>query len=333
MPSTEEHSIIVVGEPIDTKEEFARLAEESHVAFVGKKSNRAEILSALKELTSKGDRTYDALVTLHSVPYGKRDKEFFEPLGKGLKFVTGMGAGYDSVDLGYLDKIGAWYANTPDSVSDGTSTTAVVLIMCCHHFAKQLDINVRQGLWNKGIKACPVVRGFVVGILGMGRIGKMTRDKLSGMNMRIIYHNRTRLPPDEEKGAEFVSFDDLLKQSQLIDVHVPLSAATTQLLGKKEFEKMTPGVMIVNTSRGKVIDEEALVEAMKAGIVDRVGLDVYENEPKVHPYLLESDRTMLFPHWGFTTSLYRDSELEVLGSLTEWMETGKPTKGVNNPIH
>jgi len=317
--------------PVDTQAEFDQLAKDHDVTFIGKTTSRAEVLAAVKKVVSETDRPFDAIASLHNVPYGKRDKEFYSILGPSLKFATGMGAGFDSVDLAYLNSIGAWYCTTPDSVSDGTSTTAVVHILACHHSLKHLDANVRKGLWNKGVKPCPVAKGFTVGILGMGRIGKRTRDKLSGLQMNIIYHNRTPLVPEEEKGAKYVTFDELLKQSQLICVHAPGGAGSYHLLGKKEFEKMTPGIMIVNVSRGPIIEEQALVDAMEAGIVSNVGLDVFEHEPKVHPYLVASDRCTLSPHWGFTTDLYRDSELEVLGSIREWIATGHPSKAVNTP--
>ncbi|KZO90857.1 hypothetical protein CALVIDRAFT_489854 [Calocera viscosa TUFC12733] len=285
----------------------------------------------MKKLVSESDRKFDALVTLTGVPYGKRDQEFLSILGPSLKFFTAMGAGYDSVDLGYLNSIGAWYCNTPTAPSDGTSTSAVTLILASIHDLTHLDNNVRAGLWTKGLKPSPVLAGFTLGILGMGRIGKLTRDKLSGFQFNIIYHNRTRLLPEEEKGAKYVSFEDLLAKSQLICVHASLSTDTHHLLGKKEFEKMTPGVKIVNVSRGPIVDEEALVDAMEADIVSYAGLDVFEHEPKVHPYLLKSKKTTLTPHWGWTVGLEGELEREALYNLRDWIQTGKPSNGVNTP--
>ncbi|KZO89533.1 hypothetical protein CALVIDRAFT_532023 [Calocera viscosa TUFC12733] len=324
-------SILIVGVPVETQAEYDQLAKEYHVKFIGKTTNRAELLAAMKKLVSESDREFDALVTLTGVPYGKRDQEFLSILGPSLKFFTAMGAGYDSVDMAYLNRIGAWYCNTPTAPSDGTSTSAVVHILACIHYLKQLDSNVRKGLWTKGIKPCPVAAGFTIGILGMGRIGKLTRDKLSGLRFNIIYHNRTRLSPEEEKGAKYVSFDELLAKSQLICVHASLSTDTHHLLSKKEFEKLTPGVMIVNVARGPIVDEEALVDAMKADIVSYAGLDVFEHEPKVHPYLLESERTTLSPHWGWTVGLEGELEREALANLRDWIQTGNPSNGVNTP--
>jgi len=236
------------------------------------------------------------------------------------------------VDTKYLDSIGVWYANTPESVSDTTATTAVTLIlMCCRH-ASEMEASVRKGNWSKGLPLTPDVRGLVVGIIGMGTIGKLVRTKIQALGFKVIYNNRKPLPAEEEGGATYVTFDELLKQSQLITVHCPLSPATRHLLSTKEFEKMQDKVMIVNTSRGPVIDEEALVEAMKTGKVDRAGLDVFEQEPIVHPYLMETVKATLMPHRGSgTVRLYVDAELEALFNVRDWIANGKPKNAVNDP--
>jgi len=173
---------------------------------------------------------------------------------------------------------------------------------------------------------------MLVGIVGMGSIGSLIRDKVQGLGMKVIYSNRRHLAHDEEKGATFVAFDDLLRQADIIVLMCPLTDDTYHLISTKHFDIMKDGVMIVNTSRGQLIDEAALVVALQSGKVDRAGLDVFEFEPKVHPYILASERCTLMPHHaGQTFRRVKDVELELLENLEEWCNTGTSTAAVNKP--
>jgi len=237
------------------------------------------------------------------------------------------------VDTKWLESVGSWYANTPESVADTTATTAVTLILMCIRHVSTLQATVRRGEWRKGAVLTPDARGFVVGILGMGSIGKLVRNKVQALGMKVIYSNRKRLPVEEEGGATYVTFEELLKQAQLISVHTPLNPNTRHLLSTKEFEQMQDGVMIVNTARGAVIDEKALVEAIKSGKVGRAGLDVFEEEPKIQPFLMECELVSLLPHFGSSTvRLPVDTELEVISNFKDWVANGKPKNAVNSPV-
>ena len=145
--------------------------------------------------------------------------------------------------------------------------------------------------------------GKLLGILGMGSIGRNMAAKARAFGMKIRYHNRTRLSPDLEAGAEYVDFETLLKTSDVFSLNLALNEKTRHIIGKEELRKMKKGVTIVNTARGALIDEAALVEALNDG--DRiwsVGLDVFEEEPKVHPGLMSNERVFLLPHIGTATS-------------------------------
>lgn len=163
---------------------------------------------------------------------------------------------------------------------------------------------LRQNQWGK--IPTPMGRdpaGKTLGILGMGSIGRNMAAKARAFGMKIQYHNRTRLSPELEAGAEYVDFDTLLKTSDVFSLNLALNEKTRHIIGKEELAKMKHGVTIVNTARGPLIDEAALVDALNDG--DRiwsVGLDVFEEEPKVHPGLMSNQRVFLLPHIGTATS-------------------------------
>jgi len=218
-------------------------------------------------------------------------------------------------------------------VSYPTATTATMLILQSVRAASQAELGVRRGEWRGRLTPTPDTRDLVVGILGMGTIGKIVAQQVQAFGMQVIYHNRTRLPLNEEMGAEYVSFDELLACSNVITIHCPLSSATRHLISDNEFNQMRKGVFIVNTSRGAVINTEALIRAMESGRVARVGLDVFEKEPSVHPYLMQSDKATLLPHWGTsTTRTAMEVEKEGLSNVTSFLRTGIPNTPVNNPF-
>ncbi|EJU01877.1 hypothetical protein DACRYDRAFT_116306 [Dacryopinax primogenitus] len=327
----QEHGILVLGVPKETQKEYDQLAKEFKLKMVDA-NTREEFIAAVKSAAEEGG--YDAVMFPFGAQKGPVNEELLGPLKGQLKFVTGIGAGYDTVDTKWLESVGAWYCNTPESVSDTTATTAVTLILICLRHATSLMASTKAGKWKGNNVLTPDARGFVVGILGMGSIGKLVRNKVQALGMKVIYNNRAPLPAAEEGGATYVSFDDLLSQSNLITVHCPLNPATRHLLGAPEFAKMQDGAMIVNTSRGSVIDEKALCDALRSEKLSRVGLDVFEEEPKIQPYLLECERAALFPHHGSATVRLRvDTELEGISNFRDWVANGKPKNGVNDPLN
>jgi glyoxylate reductase len=135
----------------------------------------------------------------------------------------------------------------------------------------------------------------------MGGIGSAVATRAKAFGMKIQYHNRHQLPAAEENGAKYVTFEELLKTSDVLSLNLALNPSTTHIIGKPEFDKMKDGVVIVNTARGALIDEAALVDALKSGKVWTAGLDVFEEEPKIHPGLLEAENAVLLPHIGTAT--------------------------------
>lgn len=141
----------------------------------------------------------------------------------------------------------------------------------------------------------------VFGILGMGGIGSAVATRARAFGMKIQYHNRHQLPSNEEGGAEYVSFKELLETSDVLSLNLSLNPSTKHIISKPQFDMMKEGVVVINTARGPLIDEAALVEAMKSGKVWSVGVDVYEEEPKIHLGLLENENVVLLPHIGTAT--------------------------------
>ncbi|KAJ1309941.1 hypothetical protein OPQ81_006700 [Rhizoctonia solani] len=227
----------------------------------------------------------------------------------------------------------AYYANAPISVSEPTATTTVTLVLQTIRATTQAEMSLRKGQWTKGLEATDDIRDLAVGIIGYGTIGRLVQKKLQALGVKkFFYHNRHRIPPEDENGAIYSSLDQLLSESDLVTLHCPLTPDTRHILSDEQFAKMKHGAYIVNTSRGPVIDEEALVRAMKSGQILRVGLDVFENEPKVHPYLMTSERATLLPNWGSKVKrVYYDVEHECLDNLDTWLETGVPRTPVNKP--
>ncbi|ORX51341.1 hypothetical protein DM01DRAFT_1089240 [Hesseltinella vesiculosa] len=211
--------------------------------------------------------------------------------------------GYDCFDVQVCADRGIYVSHTPTAVDDATADTAALLILNCCRNAYQASHNLRKGRFRHGVSMGMDPEHKTLGILGMGGIGKTIAKRMAAFDMNITYHNRNRLPREEEDkyNATFVDFETLLRTSDVLSVSVPLNKDTTHLLSYQEFSMMKNGVVVVNTARGKVINEAALVQALESGKVGAAGLDVFEEEPQVHPGLLTHPRCVLLPHIGTFT--------------------------------
>lgn len=176
---------------------------------------------------------------------------------------------------------------------------------------------VRNGQWRgKSFGLGHDPKNKTLGILGMGGIGRAVAHRARAFGMRIQYHNRKPLAADEAGDAEYVSFDELLRTSDVLSLNLALNASTRHIISTPQFDMMKEGVVIINTARGPIIDEAALVKALQSGKVFSAGLDVFEEEPKIHPELISDERVVLLPHIGTATwETQRDMELLVLDNL------------------
>lgn len=221
----------------------------------------------------------------------------------GIKVISNVAVGFDNIDVPAATRAGILVTNTPDVLTDTTADLAFALLLAAarrivegHHF-------VHSGQWTKwriDLLVGQDVHHHTLGIFGMGRIGQAVARRASGFSMKILYHDMRRAPEAVEKelGLEFASAERLLRESDFVSLHVPLMAETRHMIGADQLRMMKPTAVLVNTSRGPVVDEAALAEALEKRVIGGAGLDVFENEPKVHPTLLELDNVVLAPHIG-----------------------------------
>lgn len=208
-------------------------------------------------------------------------------------------------------------SSTPIAVNDATADVAMFLMLGALRRITIPFTAVRKGEWRgSGFGLGHDPKNKTLGILGMGGIGRSIATRARAFGMTIQYHNRSRLSPELEDGAKYVSFDELLKTSDVLSLNLALNKSTTHIIGREEFKKMKDGVVVVNTARGPIIDEAALVEALESGKVFSAGLDVFEEEPKIHEGLLKNQNAVLLPHIGTATwESQKDMELLVLENL------------------
>ena len=223
-----------------------------------------------------------------------------------LKVIANYAVGFNNIDVEAATQRRIPVTNTPGVLTETSADMAFALIMATARRIPEADKYLRTGNW-KGWGPLQFlgadIYGATLGIIGMGRIGKAVARRATGFDMRVVYWNRTRLSVQEEKekGIEYLSFEEVLKQSDFVSLNVAYNSETHHLIGKKEFELMSPNAYIINTARGPVIDEKALVIALQEGQIRGAGLDVFENEPEVEPELLEMENVVLLPHLASAT--------------------------------
>jgi glyoxylate reductase len=223
--------------------------------------------------------------------------------GKNLKIIANYGAGFNNIDVAHARQKNIWVTNTPGVLHETTADLTWAMMLGMARQIVPADRYTREGKfkgWQAKLFLGGDVYGKTLGVIGCGEIGKAVARRALGFNMRVLYHQRNRLPEDVEKqlGAEFVALDDLLTQSDFVTLHVPLSDKTKYLVGKAQLEMMKPSAYLIHTARGKVVDDRALVEALREGKLAGAALDVYENEPQLTAGMTELDNLMLLPHIG-----------------------------------
>lgn len=220
-----------------------------------------------------------------------------------MKFICHNGAGYDNIDVAACTAKGIQVAHTPKAVNSATADIAMFLMLGALRRIHAPYAALRKKKWRgPALQLGHDPQQKSLGILGMGGIGREVAVRGKAFGMNILYHNRTRLAPDlEVGGATYVGFEELLAKSDVLSLNLSLNAKTKGIIGKKEFAMMKDGVVIVNTARGKLIDEAALVEALGSGKVFSAGLDVYEEEPVIHAGLIDNPNVVLLPHIGTAT--------------------------------
>ena len=245
----------------------------------------------------------DAIVSLLTE---KIDAELLTAAGSQLKSVSNVAVGYNNIDVQACKERGVLVTNTPGVLTEATADIAMALILMCTRRLGEGERVIRaQQPWQWGMfyMLGMGLQGRQLGIVGMGQIGIATARRAKAFGMNIAYTRRAPLESDVEKdlAAKFMSMDELIESSDVLSIHCPYSPATHHLISENQLARMKPSAFLINTARGPIVDEQALVDALKAGKIAGAGLDVFEHEPKVNPGLLELDNAVLIPHLGSAT--------------------------------
>jgi glyoxylate reductase len=223
-----------------------------------------------------------------------------------LKVIANYGVGFEHLDINGATQRGIPVTNTPGVLTNATADLALALILAAARRIAEGDRRVREGkfqYWAPLLFLGQEVSGKTLGIIGMGRIGRAVARRAAGFGMQIIYLSRTRLGPaaEQELKAASVPLEALLREADFVSLHVPLTPQTRHLIGSRELALMKPTAYLINTARGPLVDEAALVAALAQGRIRGAGLDVYEREPQLHPGLVDLDNVVLLPHVGSAT--------------------------------
>jgi glyoxylate reductase len=245
----------------------------------------------------------DAIITMLTE---KVDAEFLTAAGSQLKIIANHAVGFDNINLADATAAGVIVTNTPDVLTETTADTAFSLMMAAARRVGEGERLLRSEqpwIWGPLMMLGQDIHHKTIGVVGFGRIGQAVARRAKGFGMRVLYTDAIQLPADveAETGAERVDMDTLLAESDFVSIHTNLTPETRHLFDAAAFRKMKPSAVLVNTSRGPVVDEEALADALAAGELFSAGLDVFEKEPEVSPKLLALQNVVVIPHLGSAT--------------------------------
>lgn len=245
----------------------------------------------------------DAIVSLLTE---KIDDELLDAAGPQLKSVSNVAVGYNNIDVPACEKRGVLVTNTPGVLTEATADIAMSLILMATRRLGEGERVIRaQDPWQWGMfyMLGMGLQGRQLGIVGMGQIGIATARRAKAFGMNIAYTRRSPLEDNvvKELDAQYMTMDELIESSDVLSLHCPYSPATHHLMSENQFARMKKTAFLINTARGPIVHEQALVDALKSGEIAGAGLDVFENEPAVNPGLLELDNAVLIPHLGSAT--------------------------------
>lgn len=275
-----------------------------------------------------------------SMFHDKVDGELLDAAGERLKGVCNFAVGYDNIDVAECGRRGVLVANTPDAVTEGTANIAWALILACARRLAEGDRYVRSGRFaEEGPLPITAFLGMhLTGqnllILGAGRIGRAVALRALGFGMRVLYVSRTRKLDFElaPLAARRVSLEDGLREADVVSVHTPLTEQTRHLIGARALSLMKATAILVNTARGPVVDEAALVEALREKRIWGAGLDVFEDEPRTAPGLTDLDNVVLAPHIGSAEGKYRELMTEMVSANARAMLGGSRPPNLVEPV-
>ena len=284
---------------------ITRIIPESGVKILKDKgyeivvNSEDRVLTKEELINSLKGQNYDALFCLLT---DKIDGEVMDAFGPQLKIIANMAVGFDNIDIEEVKKRGIMVTNTPDVLTDTVAEHTFALMLAIAHRIVEADKFTRAGKYNGWAPMLLLggdLSGKTLGVVGLGRIGsRVAYHAAKGFGMKVLYYDIKR---NEEFSATYTSLEDLLKQSDFVSIHVPFLESTHHLINAENLKLMKPTAYLINTSRGPIIDEAALAEALSNKIIKGAALDVFEFEPKITPELLKLDNIILTPHIASAT--------------------------------
>lgn len=253
---------------------------------------------------------YDALIVRSRT---KVDKEILDR-ATSLKLVARPGTGLDNVDVEYAKSKGVTVVNSPESLVEAVAEHVTLLMLALSRKLVQADETTKAGKWEKTALTGHELRGKTLGIVGLGRIGRRIAEIARTLGMSVVIYDVITVPPEviSALGAQVVTLDSLFSSSDYVTLHVPLTDDTKHMVNAQRLAQMKPGAILVNTSRGGVVDEDALATALKEGRLGGAGLDVFETEPPTGP-ILTAPNAVLTPHIGGQTHEAQSNAITVIG--------------------
>lgn len=259
-----------------------------------------QILSA-QDILSKAETIDGMMISLGNT----FDAELIRSLPNSVKILASASVGYDHIDVETAKSCGICVTNTPDVLTDSTADIAMLLILGAARRAGEGHMTVMGDEWTGWSMEFMLgkdVTGARLGIVGMGRIGQAVAKRARGFDMELHYHNRRRLTPDLEYGAKFHDdLEALLSHADILSLHAASTPQTQKFINSQAIAKLPPGAILINTARGDLVDDEALIDALRSGHLAAAGLDVFEGEPNIHPAYRELTNVFLLPHLGSAT--------------------------------
>lgn len=313
-----------------TRRLYPYLIDELRAAY-SLADNQDDVSLTAEELAQRLADADGALIVA-----GERVDEALLARAPRLKVVANVAVGYNNLDLAACTRRGVAATNTPDVLNETTADHGFALLLAAARRVGESERWLRSGHWKRwtfDMFPGADVHGRTLGIIGMGRIGRAIARRAAGFAMRIVYHNRTRLAAAEEGGATWLPKEELLRQADHVLLMVPYAPATHHLIGAAELALMKPTAVLVNLARGGVVDDAALIRALRDGKLAAAGLDVFEGEPSLNPGFLELENVVLTPHIASSTRATREAMARLaMRNLAEALAGRRPPSLLNPEV-
>ena len=278
----------------------------------------------------EGSKNFDGILSSVTDPI---NSDTISKLSNSIKIIANGAVGFGNIDIKSARKKGITVTNTPDVLTDATADIQILLLLGASRKAYEgrIAAETQNWKWSWDFLLGKQMSNKRLGILGMGRIGRAVAKRAKAFNMEIHYHNRSKLSPDLENGAIYhKDIKSLFEQSEFLSINCPATPETIKIINKETLNYLKDNIVIGNAARGDVVDDEAMVEAIKSGKVFAYGLDVYNGEPKIHPEYLKLKNIFLLPHLGSATKRTRwDMAYRATKNLEDFFNDKKPQDLVN----